>query len=1309
MPRRFFRWFNSLGLNARILLLGGIPLLFTALLTTWVVHATTRHLVEAAIGDQMVIQARIVAHLVAIAQQDRTTPLTPKEINDHLKEIARFAKEYKNYDYEFWITDSDARVTFGTQDVEFTFQPDQFQASEFLPLVRQDGPARKQIVEQASQRREIDTAIYKYVGVSGVDRPRIVEVGYKSETLLAELARDNYLLAAFVAALLLAACFFVYLCLRRILTNPLHQLVLAAAAVEAEKYRPGDLQSVRARGGELGHLACVFEDMVIKLATRYESLVNFMRSVVLKIRGDGTITFANAYAADLLGFTTAELVGSPLTRLLPPEGHAEVLRRLDALQPDQAQVNAINQNLTKSGRKLWIAWSNRVIRPGDGPDREFLCVGNDVTDEVRHKQQLQESEQRTRLILDSTTEGIFGMDTDGRITFINPAACKMLGFQPDELIGRPAHELIHHHRANGAPYPVEDCPMRAACQHGETRHVDDEFLWRKDGSGFPAEYGTTPIVHDGQILGGVVSFNDITRRKAQEAELQLQHSALEAAANAIVITDRTGTIQWVNPAFTRLTGYAREEAVGKNPRVLNAGVHDKDFFRGLWQTVLAGSVWQGIVTNRRKDGAHYQEEMTITPVRSLRGDIDHFVAIKQDITERLRAEQRLRETEAFYHSVLELAPDGLMVVNTDGDIQLANAQCEKLFGYTRKELLGKKVEMLIPQKIRAEHLAHRRAFAESPSPREMGAGRELLALRNNGSEFPVEIGLSPIPARQGENPRVAVSIRDITERKTAERELRAAMQKAEEATKAKSAFLANMSHEIRTPMNGIMGMTELALDTELTAEQRDYLNTVKSSADALLSLINDILDFSKIEAGRIELDPIDFLLRDALSDTLNPLALRASAKGLELAYDVSPDVPDALIGDIYRLRQVLVNLVGNAIKFTQQGEVVLSVRLLDRSPDALHLEFEVRDTGIGIDPAAAARLFKPFEQAESSTTRKYGGTGLGLAISRQLVELMGGTIRLESSPGQGSRFIFSIRLKPGAARPHTSAEDAARLLHGKTALIVDDNETNRRILDGMLANWGLRTLNADSGPHALALLDRATSAGQPVALVLTDLHMPDMDGFQLAQTIRSRPAFATLPILLLTSSASPGDQDRCNALNIAVRLLKPVKQSLLLDNLMRVLAGASRLDHPAAQAPPGAQHPAVNQKLRVLLAEDNLVNQKFALRVLEGAGHTVSVAGTGRQAVDLWSAQEFDLVLMDVQMPEMDGLDATREIRTREASTQKHVPIIAMTANAMAGDREMCLDAGMDGYVAKPVKKDALYAEIGRILQIRTGGNGHAL
>ncbi len=670
--------------------------------------------------------------------------------------------------------------------------------------------------------------------------------------------------------------------------------------------------------------------------------------------------------------------------------------------------------------------------------------------------------------------------------------------------------------------------------------------------------------------------------------------------------------------------------------------------------------------------------------------------------ERLNAERALRESQQQLQTLVDSIRSVIFMKDREGRHLMVNAFYEEATGIKRDAIVGKTDHEMMPDDVADAIVAQDRKVMETAEPITF---EETVP---KGDEPPRHYLTTKVPLfdSAGRVYGICGVATDITERKQAEVEILEAKKKAEEATVAKSAFLANMSHEIRTPMNGIMGMTELALDTDLTAEQRDYLTTVKSSADALLSLINDILDFSKIEAGRIELDPVEFLLRDSISDTLSPLALRAATKGVELAYDIEPQVPDALIGDVYRLRQIVVNLVGNAIKFTEKGEVVVGVGLRSRDEKSVELRVFVRDTGIGISAEAAARLFQAFEQAEASTTRKYGGTGLGLAISKQLVELMGGEIGLDSTPGVGSTFHFTVRFGIGTARPSVSPDDAARVLSGKTVLIVDDNETNLRILGTMVGHWGLQVIKADSGPAALAALDRAASAGKSVSLVITDLHMPRMDGFELAGKIRAHPSFGSLPVMLLTSSASKGDQARAEELGVAARLLKPAKQSLLLDNIMRVLGSADRSRSATAAPIPGDEQPAKElAALRVLLAEDNPVNQKFAVRVLEGAGHTVVVANNGREAVDRSEPGGFDLILMDVQMPELDGLDATREIRRREADGQGRIPIIAMTANAMAGDREMCLGAGMDGYVPKPVKRAVLFAEIERILSETNRGD----
>jgi PAS domain S-box-containing protein len=766
------------------------------------------------------------------------------------------------------------------------------------------------------------------------------------------------------------------------------------------------------------------------------------------------------------------------------------------------------------------------------------------------------------------------------------------------------------------------------------------------------------------------------------ARLRWHSAALQSAANGIVITDRAGQIVWANPAVSQLTGYATDEIIGQNPRLLKSGKQDPAFYRRLWDTILSGHVWHGELVNRRKDGSLYTEEMTITPVSNESGAITHFIGIKQDVTRRKQIEAALQRSEARLRSLIEHAPDliavidadgtviydspshervlgytalerigtnalalvhaddaphvlqalaevirtpgasarlecrcrhkdgswrhlevvgtnlhadpavggivinsrditehrrmeqalrdgeerfrtisasaqdSIIVMDNDGRVTFWNRAAAKVFGYTEAEALGKHLHgMLAPPSYADQYTRALATFKHTGRGPAVGTTLELTAVRKDGTQFPVELSISAVQL-SGQWQAVGIA-RDITERKRFETQLREAKEAAEAASRTKSEFVANMSHEIRTPMNGIIGMTELALGTTLSAEQREYLDMVKSSADSLLKVINDVLDFSKIEAGKLDLEAADFSLSHVCSDTVKALQLRAKQKGLVLQCARAPNVPEMLVGDPARFRQIIFNLVGNAIKFTEHGGVTLRLERETTTADTVGLHVTVADTGIGIAPEQQQRIFEAFEQADSSTTRRYGGTGLGLPIAAKLLELMGGRLWVESTLGVGSTFHFTVQL------------------------------------------------------------GRSTA---PVA-------------------------------------APPGP--------------------------------AARLTRPGSR----------RRSLHVLLAEDNVVNQRLAVRVLEKHGHTAVVAATGKEALAALERERFDVVLMDVQMPEMDGFEATAAIREQEKTSGHHIPIVAMTAHALKGDEERCLQAGMDGYAAKPIQPRTLLALIESLVE----------
>ncbi|HWY55925.1 MAG TPA: response regulator [Terriglobales bacterium] len=686
---------------------------------------------------------------------------------------------------------------------------------------------------------------------------------------------------------------------------------------------------------------------------------------------------------------------------------------------------------------------------------------------------------------------------------------------------------------------------------------------------------------------------------------------------------------------------------------------------------------------------------TKVPIRDKDGRVTGLAGVGIDITAQKRADAELRDSRELFRILLDSIPEGIYGIDNQGNCTFCNPSCLRLLGYAdAAELLGKNMHILMHH-TRADGTHYPVAECHIYEAFRRGQGThiddEVLWCRDHTS-FPAEYWSYPM-LRDEDVIGTVVTFVDITQRKRAETVLREAREAAEAANHAKSEFLANMSHEIRTPMNGVIGMTELALDTELTSEQRGYLNLVKSSAESLLALINDILDFSKIEAGRLDIETIDFNLRDSLDDTLKAVNLRAHEKGIELACHILPDVPEAVRGDPTRLRQIVTNLIGNAIKFTSEGEVLIRVETKQQTDSEVLLHFSVTDTGLGIPLEKQASIFEAFTQADNSTTRKYGGTGLGLSITLRLVEMMGGRIWLESEPGRGSTFHFSVRFQLQSRSPGMHTPIGLERLRDLSVLIVDDNATNRHILKEMLAGWQMKTVEADGGRSALALLKRAAEEGKAFSIVLLDAQMPEVDGFQVAAQTRQNPQLATLAFIMLTSAGFRGDAARCRELGIQAYLPKPVKHSDLLQTIQTVLSSPGRTKEAPALITTHSLRESRGH-LKILLAEDNRVNQVLAVRLLEKRGHRVALVETGKAALEALQNESFDLILMDVQMPELDGLETTERIREDEKTTGKHIPIVAMTAHAMIGDRERCLGAGMDAYISKPLSVKNLFATI---------------
>ena len=952
-----------------------------------------------------------------------------------------------------------------------------------------------------------------------------------------------------------------------------------------------------------------------------------------------------------------------------------------------------------------------------------------------------ERENDLFITLNSIGDAVIATDTNARITRMNPAAVKLTGWSFSDA--HAAHiaevfKIINYRSRSSVP-----CPVLTVLETGKIIELaNDTTLIAKDKKEYQIADSAAPIRDiDGQIRGVVLVFHDVTAQYYIKEELRKSEEQLKTLLANLpgisyrCLNDQCWTVKFVSTEIERLTGFAVSDFIDSPTLNFAYIIHPDDI--SLVADAVAKSVSERVSFEveyrmRRKNGDYLWVFDRGQGVFDASGNLKWLEGVILDVTQKKLVEEALLESEQSIRAITDSAHDAILMVDGDTRISYWNPGAEKIFGYSKSEAIGNNLQRLIaPARYITQFETIFSQFKQSGHDLSVGKAIDLEARCKDGREISVSFSLSAIQIK-GKWHAVSI-IRDVTDKKLAEDKLRRTLTELEEANlelqrltlqaeelasearmanAAKSEFLANMSHEIRTPMNGIIGMTSLLLDTELNAEQRQYSEVVRSSSENLLMLINDILDFSKIEAGKMTLDEISFDLRTAIEDAVEVLAVKAHEKGLELACIIAPEVPSLLSGDPGRLRQIVINLAGNAVKFTEKGEVVIAVNLEHESDSEVLLNFSVKDTGIGIPSDRIDALFSAFTQLDGSTTRKYGGTGLGLAISKQLVSMMGGKIGATSVPGVGSQFWFTAHFSKQADGVLTDALPMVNIA-GTKILVVDDHAVNRLLVTNLLASWGCRYAEASDGSSALDMLETAFNQGEPYQVALLDMLMPEMDGRELCTRIKKNPDLRNTKLVLLTSLGQRGDAAWIQNVGFSGYLTKPLRQSQLHDCLAMVIGISSDSED---QTPLITRHQvaeAIRRNIRILLVEDNLTNQEVAMAILKKLGYGVDLAKNGVEALAELQQNHYHLVLLDCQMPEMDGFETVEAIRSgRFPVLNPQIPVIAMTANAMAGDKDRCIESGMDDYIAKPVQPRELVEKISLWLSRTKGsrsGSNHSL
>jgi PAS domain S-box-containing protein len=1061
------------------------------------------------------------------------------------------------------------------------------------------------------------------------------------------------------------------------------------------------------------------EEALRESEQRWRGLTEALPQLVWSNMPDGSMDYASVQVERYLGRPQSDLLAWGWLDVLHPDDRERTEQAWRAAVAGQSEYEIEHRLRRFDGTYRWFKTRGAAARDSAGRVYKWFGTCTDITTNKQLEEALRQANARLELALRSSDISIWECDMpDGRVenahlTLFNvweslgydartmptdfSAACAFF-FHPADLerVGREIQELL---AGDGQEWKNE---YRALAKDGSIRWILGRGTVLRDSDGKPVRFIGTCI--------------DITALKRAEEALRERERQLDSLMGHLpglayrALADDHWTALFVSKGIEDLTGYPAEEFTSRRLNYADIMLPEDRpaTAEAVFTALRERTMYEVEHRIRHKDGSIRWIWARGHGVFTLDGSLGFIEGLNLDMTRQKQAEVAVRESEERFRGTFENAAVGIAHCDLQGHFLRVNERYCEIVGFSREEILRKTFKDLTYHEDLTGSLEK---FVPLVKGKFSSYSEEKRVIHKDGSPVWINVSVSLQRDVVGEPLHTIAIIQDISERKRLAEELRRAKEAAEAANRAKDEFLANVSHEIRTPMNAILGMAELTLDTPLTDEQRGYLNIVLASAEGLLGLINDLLDFSKIEAGRLEMEDADFSLRTVLNQTLRALALRAHKKGMELACQVEQDVPDGLVGDGNRLRQVLLNLIGNAIKFTEAGEVIVRVRAPKTDQQSVVIDFEIADTGIGIAPEKQQIIFQAFEQADSSTTRRYGGTGLGLTISSRLVEMMGGKITVESEFGRGSTFRFSARFGRSLRLEAALAQPPVVDLHGVRVLIVDDNATNRTILQGWASAWGMIPTATADVPAAMSALWRGVASKEPFALVLLDARMPGTDGLELAKGISQTPELSTCRIILLSSDDRAGDTRRYRALRISAVLMKPVQQEELLDNIYRVLSHeavgtefaesirTATLDTVQELAAPAATERS-SRCLKVLVAEDNRFNQQVIQRMLERRGHTVRVVPNGRETLAALEQSAFDLLLLDVNMPEIDGFQVVRTIREREKTSGNHLRVIALTALSGKRDRERCIEAGMDDFLAKPVRTAEMYAALERVIAV---------